>query len=389
MTVEIETITRMRCAVTGDADLEVIDRIPDFPIYMGCVNTREEDDIFADAVWAISRPSGILQLLKLIPLSLLYQEQHSSGVVGELWMRHHRAFAEFLHMTEPISVFEIGGAHGILATEYRNYQTLDWTILEPNPTPVRGCPARYVRGFFMGKDDIPDGRPTIVHSHVFEHLYEPREFIRSLSESMSIGQKMVFSVPNMREMLVRGYTNCLNFEHTVFLTENAIDRLLAEFGFVIENKRLFLEDHSIFYVVSRSESMTPPQKDLVGDYVSNLNLYESYKERYVRLIAAFNESLSHTHSLSRVFLFGAHVFSQYLIFNGLDTKRIDCILDNDPAKQDRRMYGTHFQVKSPAVLADETRPVVILCAGVYNNEIKTSILEGINSTTIFLEDPVS
>jgi hypothetical protein len=50
------------------------------------------------------------------------------------------------------------------------------------------------------------------------------------------------------------------------------------------------------------------------------------------------------------------------------------------------MYGTKFRVKSPAVLSDEINPIVILCAGVYNEEIKRSILKDINPETIFLEE---
>jgi hypothetical protein len=38
------------------------------------------------------------------------------------------------------------------------------------------------------------------------------------------------------------------------------------------------------------------------------------------------------------------------------------------------------------VLAGEDKPIVVLCAGAYNEEIKKSILENINNSTIFLED---
>lgn len=359
--------------------------MPRFPIYMGCVDTPETDDVFADAIWSISKSSGVIQLQNLIPLDLLYQEQHSSGVVGDIWMQHHRAFAEFLQQQKPLSVFEIGGAHGLLATEYMKQQSIDWVILEPNPAPVKGCPAKFIRGFFAGKKDIPAGKPTIVHSHVFEHMYDSRGFIQCLAESMDVGQEMVFSVPNMLEMLRRGYTNCINFEHSVFLTEDVVDGLLTEFGLAIREKKLFRQDHSIFYSVFKLNKINSKE---AGDnhYPRNLDIYTKYRNRYKNLIAKFNIVLNDSHPDRKIFLFGAHIFSQYLIFNGLDVSRIQCILDNDVNKHDRRMYGTNFLVKSPLVLAIEKRPIVILCAGVYNKEIKESILDNINSSTIFLED---
>ena len=382
---QIEIIERNQCAISGTEDLEIIDVMSSFPIYMGCVDTLEKDDIFADAIWSISKSSGVIQLQNLIPLNLLYQEQHASGVVGDIWMQHHRAFADFLQQQNPISIFEIGGAHGILATEYMKKQTVQWVILEPNPAPIEGCPAKFVRGFFRGKENLPKGQPTIVHSHVFEHIYDPRGFVQCLAESMEIGQEMVFSIPNMLEMLRRGYTNCLNFEHSVFLTEDAVDGLLSEFGLAIKEKKLFRQDHSIFYSVFRSKEIEP-KVDWNNHYERNLNIYTKYKDRYKDLIAKFNIVLTDSRNEKKIFLFGAHIFSQYLIFNGLDVSRIQCIIDNDVNKQNHRMYGTQFLVESPMVLAGEDKPIVVLCAGVYNEEIKKSILENINNSTIFLED---
>jgi hypothetical protein len=86
----------------------------------------------------------------------------------------------------------------------------------------------------------------------------------------------------------------------------------------------------------------------------------------------------------KLYLFGAHVFSQYLISYGLNVKRIDCIIDNDFNKQGKRLYGTDFKVFSPKILSNDNDPVVILKAGVYNQEVKKDILENINSNTSFL-----
>jgi len=86
-----------------------------------------------------------------------------------------------------------------------------------------------------------------------------------------------------------------------------------------------------------------------------------------------------------IYLFGAHVFAQYLIEMGLNTDKIVCLLDNDPQKHGKRLYGTHLKVASPKVLHDVSDPMVILKAGVYNEEIKRDIWENINFTTRFLE----
>ncbi|EAJ1241509.1 SAM-dependent methyltransferase, partial [Campylobacter jejuni] len=47
-------------------------------------------------------------------------------------------------------------------------------------------------------------------------------------------------------------------------------------------------------------------------------------------------------------------------------------------KQEKRLYGTKFTVKSPKILKDQDNSLVILNAGVYNDEIEKDILENIN-----------
>ena len=85
----------------------------------------------------------------------------------------------------------------------------------------------------------------------------------------------------------------------------------------------------------------------------------------------------------KFYLFGAHIFSQYLISMGINKNQIINILDNDVNKQDKRMYGTNILVKSPKCLSGINSPKIILRTGSYNEEIKKGILK-INSSAIFI-----
>ena len=57
--------------------------------------------------------------------------------------------------------------------------------------------------------------------------------------------------------------------------------------------------------------------------------------------------------------------------------------NNDPKKQGKRLYGTNLMVQSPSVLREVKNPIVILRAGVYNQEIKDDILSNINSAVTY------
>jgi hypothetical protein len=378
----MKVIERDQCAVTGQPDLEPLYDFPNFPVFMGCLSQPENMDLKQDMSWWISRGSGLIQLKKLLPLDILYPESHGAGAVGALWERHHRAFASFVNRVDPSAILEIGGAHGILQKEYHQLGEIPWTILEPNPSPVEGCNARFIKGFFDETFKYSDSFDTVVHSHVFEHIYKPDEFMQLLSGFMKTGQKLVFSLPNMQVMLERKYTNCINFEHTVFLTEPYVEYLMAKHGFKLAAKEYFMDDHSIFYSAVRDAEVKPvplPQ-DL---YEKNKKLCMDYVSYHKTLIADLNKKMSQTKN--PVYLFGAHVFAQFLLEMGLNTAKIVSLLDNDPKKQGRRLYGTKLTVSSPKVLADVENPIVILKAGGYNGEIKKDILEKINKTTQFLD----
>ena len=84
-----------------------------------------------------------------------------------------------------------------------------------------------------------------------------------------------------------------------------------------------------------------------------------------------------------VFIFGAHIFSQMIIFNGLIKKNIIGILDNDRQKINKFLYGTNFKINNPSILKKINQPCVVLRAGSYNKEIKKQLFE-INRNVIIV-----
>ena len=378
----MNTIGRVRDAIGGTLT-ETLGGFERFPVYMGCVTHPKEHDLYSDMVWDISPTNGLIQLKNLIPLEILYPENHA-GAIGGTWMKHHKSFALFLERFRLNAVLEIGGAHGILSREYAEINpSASWKIIEPNPIPAKGVKAKFIKGFFDNNFALESPVDSVVHSHVFEHVYDPVEFIKHISAFLEPGKHLVFSLPNMEEMLRRKYTNCINFEHTIFLTEPYVEYLLQKHGFRLIEKEYFLDDHSIFYAYVRDPQVQPTYLP-AGLYERNKELYLDYVSYHEELIKEINTKLSNLTSKQEAYLFGAHVFSQYLIGFGLNTSRIKCVLDNDPNKQGRRLYGTRLSVEAPGIIKDAINPVIILRAGVYNNEIKDQILRDINPNTLFI-----
>lgn len=376
----IDILHRTHCVVDQSQRLTPLYTFKDFPVWMGCTDEPANADLRHDMRWVICEDCGTIQLDQLIPLDVLYAHSHNSGVVGGLWARHHQAFAEFVLAQSPRTVLEIGGGHGILSMQAHAVNPdIDWTILEPNPTPRPECKARYVKGFFDQHFRLDHPVDTVVHSHFFEHLYQPALFLQQLQQFLPVGGRQVFSLPNLPVMLQRQYTNCLNFEHTFFVDEAMLEALLAQNGFRILAKQYFLDDHSIFYSTERVDSATAPLPNAI---TANRALYQRYVDHHRELIAELNQRIA-GHS-GPVYLFGAHVFSQYLFAFGLDAGRIERILDNDASKQGKRLTGSNCRIASPKLLAGVDNALVILKAGVYNEEIRRDIVDNINPAVQFI-----
>lgn len=375
---------RMHSVIGKTEDLEHLYTIENFPIYMGVTDCSNESDIFADMKFVIGKKTGMIQLGELVPEDVLYAETHNSSF-GKVWEDHHHEFADFISSYMPESVLEVGGGNGRLALYYmEKHPFTNWIINEPsNAVPLMGVRASYIRGFFKNKiEEIARSEyDVIVHSHLLEHIYEPNSFLGLCSSILKENQYMCFSIPNLRAQLEKKYSNALNFEHTYYLTEPYIYWMLSHNSFEVIEKKYFMDDHSIFFSCKKSSSVQPISMDK-GLYQTNKKVFYDYISYYTNLVNRINRYIS---KHENVFLFGAHIFSQNLICFGLDTSCINMILDNDPLKQNKRMYGTNLNVESPEVLKSIKDPIVILKCGSYNNEIKENILKYINHGTEFVE----
>ena len=289
----MKLITRHQDIITGSKNMEELHSLKQYPIFMGCVDEDQKFDLRAEQTWEICKESGVIQLKKLVPLEILYGNHHNSGAVGSTWMDHHQKFSEFILQTKPKNVLEIGGAHGILANKCLSKITIPWTILEPNPNPVDGCKATFIKGFFDNNYIIDELVETIVHSHVLEHIYDPLHFFKKLSKT-KLNTKLIFSVPNLNEMLKRNHTNCLNFEHTIFITEPLIEFLLSSNGFKLTDKKYFKEDHSIFYscIKKGNSKIINLPKDYYQNNKSIFIGYINYHKKLIKKLYGDNDIIS-------------------------------------------------------------------------------------------------
>lgn len=370
----MKKIPRSQCAVEGIGKIHPLYTIKQFPISMSCVTHDSSEDIFEDMHWGYS-DAGHVQLVEMLDPDLIYKNYHSPGTVGKTWQEHHRMFAEFIQQSKFSNVLEIGGASGSLVGNFADLdKEFTWTIVEPSTSAkFNDARVQLINGYFE-EFSFESKYDTVVHSHCFEHAYDPIKFLQKIYDLLDYGDYHYISIPNMKHWLDNGFTNTLSFEHTFYVDENVLTTLLYKSGFQVVDK--IVSEHSVFIRAAKITSKTiNPNIDF--SYVKNV--FDNYIKSLAEDVKNINEQIME----KPFYLFGGHIFAQSLINMGLQSSQIVCILDNDPQKQGKRLYGTDCMVQSPKCLENVENPIVVLRGGPYTKEIKNSIL-AINPYTLFV-----
>ncbi len=120
---------------------------------------------------------------------------------------------------------------------------MDGRRAQPTFTPKP--PIHLIAAYVEEVDDVVGEADAIVHSHLLEHLYEPRAFLRGLREQSGADARMLLSVPNLPALLDQSGANALNFEHTYFFDVALLSWMLRDAGFTVQEPERF-EHHSLF-----------------------------------------------------------------------------------------------------------------------------------------------
>jgi len=374
-------IVRKNSLLDNSSKLEHLHTFRNMPVSNGCTTNSKSDDIVMNQIWDICKNTGLVQLRELAPLDLVYKFPHNDGV-GNTWENHNMELCNFIDEMNLKKVFEIGAGSGRLGKLYLSKNTTNhWTALEPNHSydEIVMPNLVHLREWFDLNYKIDKHYDAIIHSHVLEHSYDPTSFLKSIYEQIDNDTLHIFSIPNLLYFIKKKFTNGLNFEHTVFLTEKIVDNILNTVGFEIVKKHYYHEFPCIFYVTKKSEPKEVTYSKSI--YQENKKVFLDYVDGQFEDIKKLNDKISKFDG--EIFLFGGHIWAQYLIFNGLRVDKISCLLDNSKMKQGKRLYGTSLKVKSPKILKGRENVAVIVKAAQHSREIKDDIYNNINNKVIF------
>lgn len=377
---------RTNSILTSKNNLETLDIIKKFPVSMSTVPMEYDNFKYMDMIYTICKDTGIIQIKNYPTLEDMYPFQHNFSY-GSLWENLFIKFTEiitsYLKDKHKLKIIEIGGSECKLANKLleKNKNIDSYNIFEKNCKRKNlNSKIKVIDEYFSKNSKILNKPDLIIHSHLLEHIWDPVEFIKTIKENLNNNSYHFFIVPNIMQLFSKKFTNSLNFEHNFFIIEDYVDIILNNNGFTILNKEYYL-DHSIMYfTILKNNNII--YKSFPNLYQQNKKLVIDFFDYHKKLVKDINSKTKNFEG--EIYLFGAHIFSQYLICFGLDISKVKCILDNCDNKNKTRMYGTNFIVEFPSIISNKNNVGVILKVANYQETIKKQ-LKDINSKVIIFD----
>lgn len=366
-------MNRTTCEICDSTNLTTIFTIPNMPVRIGTSETNDNYKFF-DLSYSQCDLCNNIQILNLPNPYDVYEENHNKTVVGKTWQNHNQAFAKFVsnEVSENCKIFEIGDPSAKIASIIiEDSNIITWDILEPKAEKIDISKVNLIEGFFDKHFQADKEYDLVVMSHVFEHLTNYSEIIPKMSQITKESGKVIFSVPNMQDILDKKSMPPLHmtFEHTIFLNKTNIIELFKKFNFTLKNFETY-NDHSEFYVFQKDNVTEYSFDNLMPKDLSDkiIEIVDLKKSRIENFNSEYNKNI-----YDATFIYGSHVHSQMYLNLGLDENIITGVLDNDIAKHNKFLYGTNLKVYPVSYLSNFDNPLILCDMGAYEVEIKKQI----------------
>ena len=380
MIIEKYNIIKRNLCTICDKNLKNIYKLDNFPIQLSC--TKNAVNEVNTLSFSQCESCYTIQLDNLIPLHILYSNQHNNISIGKLWNNYFKLFCnEIKDNIKNKNILEIGCPSGKIALNLYNYNK--WFIVEPNKNININFNEKifFIESFFDDNFNIDEKIDMIIHSHLFEHIYEPNQFLTKCYELLTPNGEMFFGVPNMEHIGTNELCPFLGifFEHTIFLNKENITFLLKKNKFKII-KIIDYENHSTLYHCKKIHNSELVQ-DIINFKITNYyNIFFDVLDIYKNFINKCNNIIKYN---KEVYLFGASYNTQFLISLGLNIKNITGILDNSKEKENKYLYGYNLKIYNPNILINK-EAIVILKNGYYVNEIYEQVKNINNNIQILI-----
>lgn len=359
-------MNRNNCVLCENESMKIIYSLPQYPLLRHSIECFSKDK-YSDLVFVKCSICGCVQLFNLQDPDFLYKENNNQTFLTSTWYTHNEEFAEFILSNGSVnSIVEMGGLTGHLARAILKKQSMKYTILDicdkfPDISGIEFIHAN------IEQYDFPDS-DSIVMSHVFEHLYEPRKFLKTLHEKQV--KNIFISIPHMKSLLEKSIPLLINVEHTFYLNSYLCKELFQSMGYQCVKEKTF-RDHSLFFHFKYDS----PREISWNSFMSDEKDLDQYFNSYS--IQDLSQTLP-----EEFYIAPGGYYGQFLYYQLKNKKNVKGFLDNDKQKEGWRVYGTPHTIIHPTSLQNRNPITICLASSVYSSEIIQSFKNVLASCSI-------
>jgi hypothetical protein len=340
---------------------------------IGTIDTFSTNTFFPNEIETLNfigcLSCGCIQLQNLFDIEKIYA-QPMQCVTGPSLIEHYNLFCNFIvknKSTDNFNFFEIGGAYGRLAKLiidfYKSNNTIfNYKILEFDTT---NYPFIENIEYISGNCETYDFKNTntLIMSHVFEHLYETKIFLKNISDS---NVKEVFiSIPDMESLTKLGDINNLNIFHTFYIDTNFITYLFREYKYELKNIYNY-ENNSIFYYFVKNKNI------ISNNLVSNIGLIDNQVNFYIELKNKIHNIIIE----SPFFICPSGLYGRFVYYYLNENTRENVLgfLDSDTMKINKRLCGTKCLTYKKEEIVNYERPIILIVSKKHTDELTNELL---------------
>lgn len=366
-------MNRTKCVLCENEHMNIIYSLPQYPLLRHSVESFSNDK-YSDLVFVKCSACGCVQLYNLQDPNFLYKENNNQTFLTSTWNTHNEEFADFILSSGSVnSIVEMGGLTGHLARAIFKKQSMKYSILDicdkfPDISGIHFIHANIEQYNFPDSD-------SVVLSHVFEHLYEPRKFLNTLHGKKV--KNIFISIPHMKSLLEKSIPLLINVEHTFYLNSYLCKELFQSMGYRCVKEKDF-RDHSLFFHFEYDI----PKEISWNSFMSDEKELDRYFKAY---------SIQHVPQTlpEEFYIAPGGYYGQFLYYQLKDKSNVKGFLDNDKQKEGWRIYGTPHTITHPTSLQTHNPITICLASSAYSSEIIQTFQNILPSCSIHLVESES
>ena len=336
-------------------------RAAQLPVFQNRMFHSEQEAmncIKGDIVLVQSLETGLIFNQAFRPELMKYDSDYQNEqAVSAVFQRHLQSVSEIIikHF-EARSLIEVGCGKGSFLEQL---QELGFEITGLDPT-YEGSNPSVIKEYFSPEIGLhADG---VILRHVLEHVQDPVGFLSNIRESNGGAGKIYIEVPCFDWICKHRAWFDIFYEHVNYFRLRDFDRM---FGRIYESGHTFGGQY--LYVVADLTTIEMPTYDESDCFEFPKDFLDTVNQYATRLRTQNTE-----YRTASAIWGGASKGVIFALFMERAGAKIDIVIDINPAKQDKYLAATGFQVQSPAQAMRRLTPgaVLFVMNSNYLNEIQ-------------------